>query len=156
MNWLANNWRSVLWFLLCACIIFFGSVAGHYHSKYTEAASLAEKRQETINDMQRRQKSVAALDQKYTKELADAKATIDQLHDDVAAGKRRLQLNATCTKQPTASSGLDDAASAELTPDARQNYFRLREQLATSEKQIRGLQDYIRKVVFDEKGESNQ
>ena len=44
--------------------------------------------------MQRQQQSVAALDAKYTKELADAKATIDQLHDDVATGKHRLQLNA--------------------------------------------------------------
>jgi len=110
----------------------------------------------TIDDMTVRQRDVAALDAKYTKELASAQANIDQLQRDVASGKRRLQLNATCTKQSTISTGVDDASSAELTPDARQNYFRLREQLTTSEKQILGLQDYIRKVVFDEKGESNQ
>jgi len=144
MNWLANNWRSVLWFLLCACIILFGSVAEHYHSKYTEAASLAETRQETINDMQRRQKSVAALDQKYTKELADAKATIDQLHDDVAAGRRRLQLNATCQrKSATGTSGMDDAASARLTDAAQRDYFTLRERIEVAGKQIAGLQQYI-------------
>ena len=33
---------------------------------------------------------VAALDAKYTKELADAKAENDALRDDVAAGRRRL------------------------------------------------------------------
>lgn len=149
MNWLANNWRSVLWFLLCACIVLFGSVAGHYHSKYTEAASLAETRQETINDMQRRQKSVAALDQKYTKELADAKATIDQLHDDVAAGKRRLQLNATCQrKSATGTSGVGDDATASLTADAERNYWRLRNGISTITNQVTYLQDYINRICL--------
>ena len=37
-----------------------------------------------------RQRDVAALDAKYTKELADAKAENDALRDDVAAGRRRL------------------------------------------------------------------
>ncbi|WP_256999307.1 lysis protein [Cronobacter sakazakii] len=50
---------------------------------------------------------------------------------------------------------MDDASTAELTPDARQNYFHLREQLVTAEKQILGLQEYIRTVVFDEKSQSN-
>ena len=40
--------------------------------------------------MQMRQRDVAALDAKYTKELADAKAENDALRDDVAAGRRRL------------------------------------------------------------------
>ena len=44
-----------------------------------------------ITDMQmRRKRDVAALDAKYTKELADAKAENDALRDDVAAGRRRL------------------------------------------------------------------
>ena len=42
-----------------------------------------------ITDMQMRQRDVAALDAKYTKELA-AKAENDALRDDVAAGRRRL------------------------------------------------------------------
>ena len=44
-----------------------------------------------IVDMQMRQRDVAALDAKYTKELADAKAENDALRDDVAAGRRRLR-----------------------------------------------------------------
>ena len=39
--------------------------------------------------MQMRQRDVAALDAKYTKELADAKAENDALCDDVS-GRRRL------------------------------------------------------------------
>ena len=49
-----------------------------------------------ITDMQMRQRDVAALDAKYTKELADAKAENDALRDDVAAGRRRLHISAVC------------------------------------------------------------
>lgn len=99
---------------------------------------------DTINDMQIRQRDVAALDEKYTKELADAKATIDQLHDDVVTGKRRLQLNATCAKQSTSGTpSLDDAASPRLTDAAQRDYFTLRERIELAGKQIAGLQQYI-------------
>ena len=46
-----------------------------------------------ITDMQMRQRDVAALDAKYTKELADAKAENDALRDDVAVGRRRLHIS---------------------------------------------------------------
>ena len=47
-----------------------------------------------ITDMQMRQRDVAALDAKYTKELADAVEN-DALRDDVAAGRRRF-IKAVC------------------------------------------------------------
>ena len=50
-----------------------------------------------------RQRDVAALDAKYTKELADAKAENDALRDDVAAGRRRLHIKQSvsqCVKPP--------------------------------------------------------
>ena len=53
--------------------------------------------------MQMRQRDVAALDAKYTKELADAKAENDALRDDVAAGRRRLPSKQSvdqCVKPP--------------------------------------------------------
>ena len=56
-----------------------------------------------ITDMQMRQRDVAALDAKYTKELADAKAENDALRDDAAAGRRRLHIKAVvsqCVKPP--------------------------------------------------------
>ena len=47
-----------------------------------------------ITDMQMRQRDVAALDAKYTKELADAKeAGENDALRDVAAGRRRLHIN---------------------------------------------------------------
>ena len=64
--------------------------------------------------MQMRQRDVAALDAKYTKELADAKAENDALRDDVAAGRRRLHIKAVCQSVREATitaSGVDNAAS---------------------------------------------
>ena len=49
-----------------------------------------------ITDMQMRQRDVAALDAKHTKELVDAMAENDALRDDVAAGRRRLHIKAVC------------------------------------------------------------
>ncbi|MDK1211269.1 lysis system i-spanin subunit Rz, partial [Cronobacter sakazakii] len=41
---------------------------------------------------------MAALDAKYTQELANAQSTINQLERDVAAGNKRLRLAATGVK----------------------------------------------------------
>ena len=66
-----------------------------------------------ITDMQMRQRDVAALDAKYTKELAD-KAENDALRDDVA-GRRRLHIKAVCqsVREATTASGVDNAASPD-------------------------------------------
>ena len=67
-----------------------------------------------ITDMQMRQRDVAALDAKYTKELADAKAENDALRDDVAAGRRRLHISSLSSgqvREATTASGVDNAAS---------------------------------------------
>ena len=64
-----------------------------------------------ITDMQMRQRDVAALDAKYTKELADAKAENDALRDDVAAGRRRLHQQSVSQCEATTASGVDNAAS---------------------------------------------
>ncbi|QBF87123.1 lysis protein [Leclercia adecarboxylata] len=99
----------------------------------------------TITDMQVRQRDVAALDSKYTKELADANAENDRLRADVVAGKRRLQIAATCPKdETTGTSSLVDGSSPRLTADAELNYWRLRDGIATVTKQLTGLQEYVR------------
>ncbi|EOF6138219.1 lysis protein, partial [Salmonella enterica] len=79
----------------------------------------------TIDDMQTRQRDVAALDAKYTQEIADAKAESEKLRADLASGRRRLQLHAVCmpaTAGNTATTGATDAAAARLTPDAERDY----------------------------------
>ena len=82
--------------------------------------------------MQMRQRDVAALDAKYTKELADAKAENDALRDDVAAGRRRLPpLISQSVREATTASGVDNAASPTGRHRFEQDYFTLRERLIT-------------------------
>lgn len=134
-------------------IVSLGWAVNHYRDnaitykdqrdKATENLSLANV---TIKDMQVRQRDVAALDAKYTQELADAKKTISDLRRDVDSGAKRLRIAATCpgVSKTTSATGVDDAGTPELTPDARRNYFDHRDGIATADKMIRGMQDYIR------------
>ncbi|MCQ3457742.1 lysis protein [Salmonella enterica subsp. enterica serovar Indiana] len=116
-----------------------------YKDQRDKAAKNLSTANATITDMQTRQRDVAALDAKYTKELADAQAENDRLRADVVAGKRRLQIAATCTKdETTGTSGLVDGSSPRLTADAELNYWRLRDGIATVTKQLTGLQEYVR------------
>jgi len=127
-----------------AFALYYRGKAIDYKAQRDTVTGILKQANDTITDMQTRQRDVAALDEKYTKELVSAKATIDQLHDDVATGKRRLQLNATCAEQSaTGTPSLDDAASARLTDAAQRDYFTLRERIEVAGKQIDGLQQYI-------------
>lgn len=146
---LRRYWLQLLVLAVIGVLVFF---VNHYRDnaitfkdqrdKATKILSLANA---TIKDMQTRQREVAALDAKYTGEMADAKATIDQLERDVASGKRRLQLNANCPANGATSTGsLGDASSPGLTDSAERDYFTLRERIVTVTKQVGYLQDYIK------------
>ena len=108
----------------------------------TQALNLANA---TITDMTIRQRGVAVLDAKYTKDLADAKKQLDDLQRCIRDGKCGLHVNARCPANGTASaSGMDDAASPRLTDAAERDYFTLRERIETVTKQLTGLQAYVR------------
>ena len=117
-----------------------------YKEQRDKKVSELEQANATITDMQQRQRDVAALDEKYSRELADAKAENDALRDDIAAGRRRLRIRAVCpaVREATGTTGVDDAARPGLTDAAQRDYFTLRERIATSDRMIRGLQEYIR------------
>ncbi|HBC1794421.1 TPA: lysis protein, partial [Escherichia coli] len=84
-------WLQLLVLALIGALAFF---VNHYRDnaityrdqrdKATEKLLLATA---TIKDMQKRQRDVAELDARYTKELADANATIESLRADVSAGR---------------------------------------------------------------------
>ncbi|EEC0437858.1 lysis protein [Salmonella enterica subsp. enterica] len=134
----------------------------HYHSNAvrfrqqrdtaTHNLKLANK---TISDMQTRQSDVAALDARYTKELADVQNQIDALERDVATGRKQLQLHARCPTvsagKTSATSGVDDGTGPRLTPTAERNYYTLRKRIEKARKQIDGLQEYIRTQCLDGK-----
>ncbi|CZZ50899.1 lysis protein [Enterobacter sp. 04-C-01-SI_S15] len=100
---------------------------------------------DTIKDMQTRQRDVAALDAKYTRDLADAKKQLDDLQRCVRDGKCGLHVNARCPASGTAGTGgLGDASGPRLTDSAERDYFTLRERIVTVTKQVGYLQDYIK------------
>jgi len=140
--WLIIGIELILSFLVIYLLLGQVSDAKKRAEDAEQSLSLANA---TITDMQTRQRDVAALDAKYTGELQDAKATIDQLERDVATGKRRLQLNARCTTNGApASPGMDDGSGPRLTDSAERDYFTLRERIETVTRQLTGLQEYVR------------
>ncbi|UIW10333.1 Rz lysis protein [Flyfo siphovirus Tbat2_3] len=145
-----NKSTGILVALLVFAILLLGWAADHYYSAYKKADDDLRLATQTISDMQVRQRDAAALDAKYTGELADAKATIETLRDDVATGKRRLRLNASCPKSEAAgTSSLGDASSPRLDDYAERDYFRLRDGINTVTKQVNYLQDYIRQQCLN-------
>lgn len=109
--------------------------------KATEQLAMANA---TITDMQTRQRDVAALDAKYTKELADAKKQLDDLQRCVSDGKCGLRVNAKCPANGATGTGsLGDASRPRLTDSAQRDYFTLRERIVTVTKQVGYLQEYI-------------
>ncbi|ELV2768413.1 lysis protein [Enterobacter sp. WCHEn045836] len=129
MAWAINHYRG-------NTIIYKGQ-----RDKASEQLSLASA---TIKDMQAQQRDVAALDAKYTKELADAKSQLEDLQRCVSTGKCGLHLNARCLANGTVgASSMGDASGPRLTDSAERDYFTLRERIVTVTKQVGYLQDYI-------------
>ena len=94
--------------------------------------------------MQMRQRDVAALDAKYTKELADAKAENDALRDDVAVIVvvcTSKQSVSQCVKPPPPPAWIMQPPPDWQTP-LNGDYF-TRERLITMQKQLEGTQKYI-------------
>ncbi|MGS5206419.1 lysis protein [Escherichia coli] len=117
-----------------------------YKEQRDKKASELELANATITDMQIRQRDVAALDARYSRELADARAENETLRADVAAGRRRLHIKAVCqsVREATTASGVDNATSPRLADTAERDYFTLRERLMTMQMQLEGAQEYIR------------
>lgn len=126
----------------------------HYHSnavKYksqrdtvTHKLALANA---TITDMQTRQRDVAALDARYTKELADAQTRNTDLQRRLAAGGW-VRVEGRCsvpTETETAStSRVGNAATVELSPGAGQNVLNIRAGIISDQEKLKYLQEYVR------------
>ncbi|ELF3953062.1 lysis protein [Salmonella enterica] len=125
----------------------------HYHGnavKYkdqrdsaTHSLNLANA---TITDMQTRQRDVAALDAKYTKELVDAQTENADLQRRLASGGR-VRIKGRCTvpaSTTTASPGsVGNAATVELSDVAGQNILDIRAGIISDQAKLRYLQQYI-------------
>ncbi|EAM3329209.1 lysis protein [Salmonella enterica] len=131
-----------------------GWATSHYHGnavKYKDQRDTATHNlklaNETISDMQARQRDVAVLDAKYTKELADAKAENDALQRRLAAGGR-VRVKGRCTVPASTTSAspgsVGDAATVELSPGAGQNVLNIRAGIISDQEKLKYLQEYIR------------
>ncbi|HHU0776931.1 lysis protein [Enterobacter roggenkampii] len=101
---------------------------------------------DTIKDMQVRQRDVAALDAKYTKELADAKAENDALQRKLDNGGRVLvkgKCPVPASTETTGTSGVGDDATVELSSVAGRNVLGIRSGILSDQTALRALQEYI-------------
>ncbi|EIY0405589.1 lysis protein [Escherichia coli] len=100
-----------------------------------------------ITDMQIRQRDVAALDAKYLKELADAKAENDALRRKLDNGGRVL-VKGKCpvpsSAETSSASGMGNDATVELSPVAGRNVLGVRDGIIRDQTALRTLQEYIR------------
>ncbi|WP_438501241.1 lysis protein [Escherichia coli] len=134
---------AIIYALVICIIVCLSWAVNHYRDnaiayKEQRDKKVSELKQSiaTIADMQQRQRDVAALDAKYSRELANAKAENETLRADVAAGRRRLHIKAVCqsVREATTASGVDNATSPRLADTAERDYFTLRERLITMQK----------------------
>lgn len=108
------------------------------------------------SQMEEQRAKIAAFNQlstRYSEELANAKAEIQQLSDSVRAGPKRVYVKASCPPaMPSADSAgsVGDAAAARLTEAAQQDYLRLRQMMADNLQQTKYLQDYIKTQCLQE------
>lgn len=134
-------------------IVSLGWAVNHYRDnaneykkqrdEKTQALNLANA---TITDMTTRQRDVAALDAKYTQELAYAKAENDALQRKLDNGGRVLvkgKCPVPATTETSGASGMGNDATVELSPVAGRNVLGIRSGIVSDQTSLRTLQEYI-------------
>ncbi|EEE0519993.1 lysis protein [Salmonella enterica] len=125
----------------------------HYHGnavKYKEQRDTVTHKlalaNATITDMTKRQHDVAALDARYTKELADAKAENDALRRKLDNGGRVLvkgKCPVSSSAETSSASGMGHDATVELSDVAGRNVLGIRSGIKQDQSALRVLQEYI-------------
>ncbi|EDT6888147.1 lysis protein [Salmonella enterica subsp. enterica] len=140
--------------LLLVSLIVAGRLANHYRNNaitYKDQRDTATHNLKlanaTITDMTKRQRDVAALDAKYTKELADAQTENADLQRRLASGGR-VRVKGRCTVPASTTSAspsrVGDAATVELSPGAGQNVLDIRAGIISDQAKLKYLQEYVR------------
>ncbi|EAA9074296.1 lysis protein [Salmonella enterica] len=135
-------------------IVSLGWAVNHYRANATEYKKQRDEKTQalnlanaTITDMATRQRDVAALDAKYTKELANAKAENDALRRKLDNGGRVLvkgKCPVPASAKTSSSSGMGNDATVELSPVAGRNVLGVRDGIIRDQTALRTLQEYIR------------
>ncbi|WP_312203004.1 lysis protein [Kosakonia cowanii] len=148
------NWKIILFAVMTLTLAIAIVIASHYRAALTETqASLTKVNRElnlakdTITDMQTRQRDVAALDAKYTQELADANAENDALRKRLDNGGR-VRVKGSCpvsaTTKASGTSSVGNDATVELSDVAGRNVLGIRSGILSDQASLRVLQEYIK------------
>ena len=134
-------------------VVCLGWLANHYYDNATEFKRQRDEKAQalmlanaSITDMQTRQRDVAALDAKYTKELADAKAENDALQRKLDNGGRVLvkgKCPVSATTQTPGAPSMGDDVTVELSAVAGRNVLGIRSGIISDQTALRVLQEYI-------------
>lgn len=118
-----------------------------YKEQRDDAKTKLSQANAAITDMQQRQRDVTALDAKYLKELADAKAENDALRRKLDNGGR-VFVKGKCpmpsSAETSSASGMGNDATVELSPVAGRNVLGIRDGIISDQTALRTLQEYIR------------
>lgn len=146
---IAKYWKL---FGALAVILFcvgMAKLASHYHENAVaykqQRDDLKDKLKlanDTISDMQVRQRDASALDAKYTKELTDANTENDRLRAKLAAGGR-VRVAGECKPQSSTTGSVGNAGTVELSPVAGSNVLSIRAGIVSDQAKVRYLQRYI-------------
>ncbi|EMI4525294.1 lysis protein [Enterobacter hormaechei subsp. xiangfangensis] len=147
------SWKAGIALFIVGLIVALSLLVNRYRDnainykdqrdKATETLNLAN---DTIDDMKVRQRDVAALDAKYTKELADAKAENDALQRKLDNGGRVLvkgRCPVPASTEAASTSGVGHDATVELSDVAGRNVLGIRSGIKQDQSALRVLQEYI-------------
>jgi len=113
------------------------------------AVTAANKQRELQDELDTEQAKWAAVEAEQYALLRDAEKQNSQLRADIAAGRKRLLVNASCPassdRLPETSSSprVDNGATPELNADARQYYYSLRDGVERVTRQLLACQARI-------------
>lgn len=148
-----NKLTVIVTGLIACLIVSLGWAVNHYRDNATEYKRQRDEKTNALNqakatiiDMEARQRDVAALDAKYTQELADAKAKNDALQRKLDNGGRVLvkgKCSVPATTETVSSSGMGDDAAVELSSTAGRNVLGIRAGIVSDQTALKALQEYI-------------
>ncbi|MCG3464148.1 lysis protein [Xenorhabdus bovienii] len=137
---------------LIATVIFVSVAAHLYRSGYKEQKKANEDQAteirqltDAINYQNTHIDMLHEMGTKHIRELDNAKSEIDTLRADVAAGRRKLRIQAICpVREATSSSSMGHATTVELTGEAGSTVLDIREDIINDLAKLRYLQEYVK------------
>lgn len=147
-----NRVTAILIAVLAASL--FGLTYYHYRVQslnrdVAEITAVANQQKKDLQLIEAQRQAVAAIDIKYTKELADAKSENDDLRRKLDRGGRVL-VKTNCPAPNASPGSLGYAGTVELSSIAGRNVLDIRAGIISDQTKIKYLQDYIR-LIIDER-----